>query len=148
MRRTSWESRPEAPRYDAPAVSRRRFIRTAVGATALVLGSGARLATPDAVSAADVVMPRPIPGGTQLPYTFIHHYPLTAATTFENFKDPSQIYDFDGIVSLNRVRGMGTATDTRTGVRARRAFQADTGFMQGTYVGEDGQVHMGSFGFI
>ncbi len=103
---------------------------------------------PGDVGAADVIMPRPIPGGTQLPYTFIHHYPLTAASTFENFKDPSQIYDFDGVVALNRVLGMGTATDTRTGVRARRAFQADMGFMQGTYVGEDGQVHTGSFGFI
>ncbi len=129
------------------AISRRQFVRAA-GAGALALGAGAWTTMPGGVGAADVIMPRPIPGGTQLPYTFIHHYPLTAATTFENLKDPSQIYDFDGIVALNRVLGMGTATDTRTGVRARRAFQADTGFMQGTYMGEDGQVHTGSFGFI
>lgn len=139
---------PGVPRAIAHrAISRRQFVRVA-GAGALALGAGAWATMPGDVGAADVVMPRPIPGGTQLPYTFIHHYPLTAASTFENFKDPSQIYDFDGIVALNRVLGMGTATDTRTGVRARRAFQADTGFMQGTYMGEDGQVHTGSFGFI
>lgn len=129
------------------AISRRQFVRAA-GAGALALGAGAWASMPEEVRAADVIMPRPIPGGTQLPYTFIHHYPLTAASTFENFKDPSQTFDFDGIVGLNRVLGMGTATDTRTVVRARRAFQADTGFMQGTYVGEDGQIHTGSFGFI
>lgn len=128
-------------------LSRRQFVRAA-GAGALALSAGAWTTMPGNARAADVVMPRPIPGGTQLPYTFIHHYPLTAASTFENFKDPSQIYDFDGVVALNRVLGMGTATDTRTGARARRAFQADTGFMQGTYVGEDSQIYTGSFGFI
>jgi hypothetical protein len=128
-------------------LSRRQLIRAA-GASALALGARAWAVPADGVRAAEVIMPRPIPGGTQLPYTFIHHYPLTAASTFDNFKDPSQIYDFDGIVALNRVLGMGTATDTRTGATALRAFQADTGFMQGTYVGEDGQIHTGSFGFI
>ena len=148
MQRTFWESRHGVPRHALPAVSRRQFIRTVAGATAIALGSGVGLPVANDAGAADVVAPKPIPGGTQLPYTFIHHYPLTAATTFENFKDPSQIYHLDGIVTLNRVRGMGTGTDTATGKTTRLPFQADTGFMQGTYIGEDDQMHTGTFGFI
>lgn len=148
MRRTHWESRQGIPNHSVPAVSRRQFIRTVAGATAIALGSGVGIPIVNDASAADVVAPKPIPGGTQLPFAFVHHYPLTAATTFENFKDPSQIFHFDGFVALNRVRGMGTGTDTTTGKTTRLPFQADMGFMQGMYIGEDNQFHTGAFGFI
>ena len=148
MQRTHGNLGRGVPRHSLPAVSRRQFIRTVAGATALALGSGVGVPVANEVGAADVVAPKPIPGGTQLPFAFVHHYPLTGATTFENFKDPSQIYHLDGIVTLNRVRGMGTGTDTTTGKTTRLPFQADTGFMQGTYIGEDNQIHTGTFAFI
>ncbi len=62
--------------------------------------------------------------------------------------DPSQITDFDGLVTDCRIFGMGLATDTKTGATTRYPFMTDMGIMQGNYVGEDGQPHSGTFGFI
>src|SRR5438445_4686839 len=90
------------------ALSRRRFLRTAAGLTGGVLGSG--LLFPKWAWADRPADPKPIPGGITLVFGdekfFVHHFPPAS----EN--EPSQIGDFDGLVSNCRVFGTGTGTNT------------------------------------
>jgi hypothetical protein len=60
--------------------------------------------------------------------------------------DPSSITDFNGFVGVADVQGTGTGTGpdgTET-----LLFDTDMRFMSGVYVGVDGAVHKGTFGFI
>jgi hypothetical protein len=57
--------------------------------------------------------------------------------------DPSSITDFNGFVGVADVQGTGT---TNTGETL--LFDTDMRFMSGVYVGVDGAVHKGAFGFI
>jgi hypothetical protein len=57
--------------------------------------------------------------------------------------DPSSITDFNGFVGVADVQGTGT---TNTGETL--LFDTDMRFMSGVYVGVDGAVHKGTFGFI
>jgi hypothetical protein len=70
--------------------------------------------------------------------------------------EPSTIGDFRGLVAINHLQGEGTvirggpngglATPTATGDRI--GYDADMRIMKGQYIGEDGQEHEGTFGFI
>jgi hypothetical protein len=127
------------------ALSRRQFLgTTAAGAAGLALGSS--LLLPGAAHAKTRSAPKPIPGGTTIiignETFFIHHYPFVAVD------EPSEITDFDGLVADTRVLGSGTGTNTITGDQTRLLFQADMGFMKGVYIGEDGDLHDGTFGFV
>jgi len=61
--------------------------------------------------------------------------------------DPSSIGDFNGFVGVADVQGTGTATNP-DGSTETLLFDTDMRFMSGVYVGVDGAVHKGSFGFI
>jgi len=61
--------------------------------------------------------------------------------------DPSSIGDFNGFVGVADVQGTGTATNP-DGSTETLLFDTDMRFMKGTYVGLDGRVRKGSFGFI
>jgi hypothetical protein len=82
--------------------------------------------------------PRPIPGGIQPggPGTEVFHVFLPGAG------DPSTITDFDGVVGIAEVQGVGTGTNSQS------HFDADIRFMRGRYVGLDGHRHQGTFGFV
>ena len=125
------------------AVSRRRFLGTA-GATGVGLGLGSGLLTSAAAvadSGGTAVLPRPIPSGFLTPVgVFIHHH-LPARGI-----EASQITDFRGTIGLAELSGTGTGT--LNGTSKKLNFQMDNRFMQGTYVGVDGQRHRGTFGFI
>jgi|GraSoiStandDraft_12_1057312.scaffolds.fasta_scaffold97180_2 hypothetical protein len=125
-------------------VSRRQFVTLA---TAFALGP--RLHLPRLAGAQDTVMPKPIPGGITVPIlnVSIHHYPPKPGGKLEEMDEPSQITDFDGLVTNCRIFGEGTGTD-KAGNTARYPFMADMGFMTGSYIGEDGKQHNGTFGFI
>jgi hypothetical protein len=83
--------------------------------------------------------------------------PTTATTTvngvafhFDFFGpgvDPSSITDFNGFVGVADVRGKGTATNP-DGSTETLLFDTDMRFMKGVYVGVDGAVHQGTFGFV
>ena len=125
-------------------VSRRQFFGTAAGAAlALGLWTPARAAPP-------VVdpTPKPIPGGVSPFGVFIHHFPPVPDAPLSQINDPSQITDFNGFVGVTRILGTGTGTDTTTGATMPLTFQADMGFMQGAYIGQDERHHHGTFGFI
>ena len=61
--------------------------------------------------------------------------------------DPSSITDFNGFVGVADVQGTGTATNP-DGSTESLLFDTDMRFMSGVYVGQDGAVHKGSFGFV
>ena len=133
------------------SVTRRQVIEGVAAATA-----GMLLVPPLRAAAADdldvdsesghrgdsSVLPRPIPGGVLTPVgVFIHHFPGPTRGAEE-----SQITDFKGFVGGARITGAGTGTVD--GVQKRLTYDLDNRFMQGTYVGVDGQRHFGTFGFI
>ncbi len=126
------------------ALSRRRFLRTAAGLTGGILGAG--LWCPPRAWARHPVPPQPLPGGIIAnvggEQFFIHHYPPASGN------EPSQITDLNGHVGNTRILGTGVGRNTDTGEEMDLVFQADMGFMQGDYVGEDGRRHEGTFGFV
>jgi hypothetical protein len=128
-----------------PGTSRRRFLHHALGAAGLALSSPLWLPSPAHAAASSDAAPRPISSGLRLlgPGTELFHVHLGAGV--EN----ATITDFDGVLGVAVLGGMGTGTDTRTGATSRLSFDGtDMRFMQGTYIGADGQKHQGTFGFI
>jgi hypothetical protein len=136
-------SSPSPSHYARHGLSRRAFIGgTAAAAGGAALGSG--LLWPAAGSAA-LVSGQPAPR------------PTTATTTvngvafhFDFFGpgvDPSSITDFNGFIGVADVRGKGTATNP-DGSTETLLFDTDMRFMKGVYVGVDGAVHKGTFGFV
>jgi hypothetical protein len=79
----------------------------------------------------------------------------TPNTVFDTFHvtffgpgiDPSSIGDFNGFVGVADVQGTGTATNP-DGSTETLLFDTDMRFMSGVYVGQDGAVHKGTFGFV
>jgi hypothetical protein len=61
--------------------------------------------------------------------------------------DPSSVGDFNGFVGVADVQGTGTATNP-DGSTETLLFDTDMRFMSGVYVGLDGAVHKGTFGFV
>jgi hypothetical protein len=58
--------------------------------------------------------------------------------------EPSLITDFNGRVGIADI--LGTASGP--GAPANLTFDADMRFMSGRFVGTDGRVHQGTFGFV
>jgi hypothetical protein len=61
--------------------------------------------------------------------------------------DASSINDFNGFVGVADVQGTGTGTNP-DGSTESLLFDTDMRFMSGVYVGQDGAVHKGAFGFV
>jgi hypothetical protein len=132
------------------AMPRRQFIAKAAGTVGLVLGSGvfgSGIWRPHLVRATPPPgpLPNPIPGGIQPlgPGTELIHFFLPGPDS-----EPSTITDFDGFVGVAHVTGNGTRTDASTGNTSRLFFDADMRFMQGQYIGIDGEQHEGTFCFF
>jgi len=68
-------------------------------------------------------------------------------TSFGPGVDSSSITDFKGLVGVADVRGTGTARNPDGSVETL-LFDTDMRFMKGVYVGQDGAVHTGTFGFV
>jgi len=84
--------------------------------------------------------PRPIPQFITVPFApgkkFHVQMPGSGA---EN----STIGDFNGVVGVTELQGMGTANDG-----TRLPFDVDMRFMTGEFVGLRGRHHHGTFGFV
>lgn len=85
--------------------------------------------------------PRPTANTTVVGGTTFH------LTFFGPGIDPSSIGDFSGFVGVADVQGTGKATHP-DGSSETLLFDTDMRFMSGAYVGMDGAVHKGAFGFI
>ena len=123
-------------------LSRRAFISGAAAATGASLGSG--LLWPAAGSAASL-SGQPAPKPTTATVT------INGVTFHFDFfgpgVDPSSITDFNGFAGVADARGTGTATNP-DGSTETLLFDTDMRFMKGVYVGVDGAVHQGTFGFV
>ena len=128
--------------------------RTFLGSAALAGGAAATAGTllPQLAKAdfdgVATVFPRPIGIGAAPFGIPIHHFPPVPVVAPGPINEPSQITDFNGMVGVCRVTGAGTGTDLVTGATARLTYQVDNGFMDGLYVGEDGNTHHGTFAFV
>ena len=125
--------------------SRRQFLQTA-GAAGLLACSGLEsLAWGEKPISSQ---PRPIPGGFQIePGGEVFHN--FAPGVFDPIdSDRSGITDFNGFVGYAIVDGTGTGFNTETGEARRLFFEVDLRFMQGVYVGRDGNKHFATFSVI
>src|SRR4051812_33401295 len=154
-----------------PSLSRRRFFGIAAGATGGVLGSG--LWTParsdDDEDEHDRRPGRPCPEQDPIPH--INTGPPAAIGGFRFFfpgpvdgsaaatdpepaaahaagRDPSLIFNFEGVVGQADLTLTGTGTDTTTGDTAHYGFHTDMRFMMGKFLGTDNKIHHGAFAFI
>ena len=123
------------------AFSRRRFLAGAAGATGVALG--ATVLTPGTAIARKPTdaTPKPIPGGFEVGGVTFH------VNGFGLGVEPATITDFNGFIGICDVQGTGTATNP-DGTTETLLFDTDMRFMKGVYVGVDGAVHKGSFGFV
>ena len=124
-------------------MTRRGLIRTAAGGTAAVLGAPlwlpalAQAATPNGAA------PRPIPGSQQFfgPGTEFFHVFLGKG------EENSTITDFNGAIAAAHI--LGTATEIQGSRRTPGLLvDGDVRFMKGLYIGVDGKVRRGTFGFF
>jgi hypothetical protein len=157
-------------------VSRRRFFGASAGAAGAMLGSG--LWTPAAADQGDedreengrghhaCPAPEPIPNITVPPIpnpiiamcTRIHTFfpgnvegnaaPTDPTGPQPNGRDPSTIFNFDGVIGQADLIMTGTGTDTTTDQSKPYDFGCDMRFMAGRFVATDGRVHKGAFAFI
>jgi len=98
---------------------------------------------PGAALAADPLnaTPNPIPGGTTIAGQLFHFFP------FGPGQEPASITDFNGFVGAAEVQGTGTGTNP-DGSTETLLFDIDVRFMRGVFVGKDGAIHKGTFGFL
>ena len=142
--------------------SRRGFINTAAGATALALGprvSASALAHDYDDDHQTRPAPKPIPGGLDLggfglvpPYDFIHTFgpgqegivlPYTGVVLQGLNVEPGTITDFDGTTAVAYHVGEAKGSDGNT-------YNLETDFrvMDGRYVAVDGTMRRGTFALI
>lgn len=144
-------------------LSRRSFLG-GVGAAAAA-GSTAAIGLPGPVAAggnssttvfSNTSAPRPIeptvPAGGPAPFDEIHWLlpgpeglptQILELPAFGLDVDPSLITDFDGFTTYAVLAGSARGSDG-----ADYDVELDVRVMDGTYVGEDGQTHEGTFGFF
>ena len=122
--------------------SRRAFIGGAAAtATGASLGSGLLWPAAGSAAAHPNRAPKPTTNAVTINGVTFH------LTSFGPGMDPSSITDFNGFVGVADVRGKGTARNPDGSVETL-LFDTDMRFMKGVYVGQDGAVHRGTFGFV
>lgn len=112
---------------------------SALGVTGAAFGAGLLPTAVLAKTKTANATPRPTPNTSALPP---FHLTFFGPTT-----DPSSIGDFNGFVGVADVQGTGTATNP-DGSKEVLVFDTDMRFMSGHYIGMDGHVHKGTFGFV
>ena len=136
-------------------ISRRNFIRASAGVAGAGFALDSRLSQPlfaaDGASRACPVQPQPIPHTIATPFgTTIHHFfpgPVEGIDA-NTGHDPSQIFDFSGVIANADLVLTGTGTDLESGDSAPYGFHADMRFMNGQFRAADGETHTGAFTFI
>jgi hypothetical protein len=118
-------------------VSRRQFLRGSAVAVGSLAGSGVFAASAFGASGAD---PRPIPGGFDQNFHPVPSSPFIHVLPPGIGFDMSTITDFNGVVAAADIQG--------TANNGAFLFDADMRFMEGLYVGTDGGLRQGAFGFI
>jgi hypothetical protein len=121
-------------------ISREQFLRR----SAVVAGGFASLSFPVArAAAATGPGPKPIPGGFDKSFKSVPRNPAFHVFQPVRGGELSTIGDFRGAVAAAEIQGKARGTDG-----SKHSFDADMRVMQGTYVGTDGRLRSGTFGFI
>ena len=118
-------------------VSRRQFLRGGAVAVGSLAGSGVFAASAFGDSGSD---PRPIPGGFDENFNPVPSSPFIHVLPPGIGFEMSTITDFNGVVAAADIQG--------TANNGAFLFDADMRFMEGLYVGTDGRLRQGAFGFI
>jgi hypothetical protein len=117
--------------WERAALSRRQFIGGTAAAGA-ALGAGLLVPLAASADASTSASARPIPP---------HLGPFAVWLPAKD-GEPSTIYDFNGAVGVAHITGAGTGSD------GGDHFDADMRFMDGVFVGTDGAIHQGTYGFV
>ncbi|MFL5824390.1 MAG: hypothetical protein ACJ764_13215 [Solirubrobacteraceae bacterium] len=122
-------------------VSRRQLLRDG----AVVAGGlgGLGLLDPSSALARAGAAPRPIPGGFSKSFKPVPKNPFVHVLTPGIGWEMSTITDLKGVVAGSEIRGKAHGSDGTTW-----DFDTDMRFMHGRYVGFDGRLRHGTFGFI
>ena len=121
--------------------SRRQLLRR--GAVAIGGLAGAGLVDPAAVLAGANAAPRPIPGGFDKNFKPVPKHPFIHVLSPGIGSEMATITDFNGVVAGSEIRGKAHGSDGTT-----YDFDTDMRFMLGAYVGLDGRMRHGAFGFV
>lgn len=141
----------------------RRQLLTSMGSAAAYLGAlplvraeqSVRQSSANASAGGDPA-PTPIPGGFNAQQAFGPRFPNRFFHLFlpGPGTEPSTIFNFQGEMAILNIHGTGIRSefDPETGELTDQSFHlpfaTDVRFMQGTYVGVDGQQHQGTFAFF
>ena len=129
------------------ALSRRAMFGT-IGSAAAAAAVGGVLRPLRAI-AGPSSDPKPIPGGIVAAGQGWHVYGPGYNVPDDHssgLAEQSTITDFNGTIGCTIVRGTGVGRQGPSVIPL--AFDSDMRFMKGRYIGEDGIVHNGTFGFI
>jgi hypothetical protein len=122
-------------------ISRARFLRR--GAIALGGIAGVGLLDSNAAYARATGEPRPIPGGFDEFFNPVPSDPLIHVLPPSVGFEMATVTDFNGVIGAAELQGTASGSDG-----SAYTFDTDMRFMQGAYVGLDGRVYEGAFGFI
>lgn len=140
---THWAMPPPSglptPHHHYHHLSRRAFLGSMAGVAGAAVGAGLFPTT----ALAKTANAAPKPTTNQITIAGV----TFSLTFFGPGIDPSSITDFNGFVGVADVQGNGVATNP-DGTTETLLFDTDVRFMSGVYVGQDGQVHKGQFGFV
>jgi len=136
------------------SISRRNFFRTSAGVASagLLFDSGlSKTLVAEEAERSCSAPPQPIPHTIVTPFgTTIHHFfpgPVEGVDPVTGH-DPSEIFDFRGVIAQADLLLTGTGTDLNTGDSASYDFHTDMRFMSGHFRGADGVTRRGTFAFI
>jgi len=137
------------------AMSRRQFVRAAVGTFAVGAAFSTGFMKPVLAFAGQgsFVPPLPIPGGSPALGGTFHVFgpgPTGVAGALDPIDaEPITVNDFNGFAGLSYISGTVTQTNTSTGEVLTLPFlTSDMRFMKGVYRGTDGRIHQGAFALV
>ena len=113
------------------------------GAAAAAGAIGGQLVDPLSLLGFTHAPPRPIPGGFDKNFNPVPKDPFVHVLSPGIGFEMSTITDFAGAIAGSEIRGKAHGSDGTT-----YDFDTDMRLMAGRYVGLDGRVHRGAFGFI
>ena len=130
-------------RADAGGLSRGAFLWRGAGAMAAIGGLIAAAPRSSPAVIVGATGPKPIPGGFSASFQ-----PVASGAAAHVFQpalgaELNTIGDFDGFVAATEIQGKAAGSDGTS-----YSFDCDMRFMQGSFVGLDGQLRQGTFGFI
>jgi hypothetical protein len=112
-------------------------------AVALAGVAGLGLVDPGSVFGSAFSPAAPIPGGFDLNFNIVPSGAAIHVLPPSVGYEMSSITDFNGVIGGSETQGTAQGSDGTT-----YSFDCDMRFMRGAYVGVDGRLHNGSFGFI